>query len=594
MSAIYGILGDADTSELSAMGTRLAHRGSGVSEWSVAPGVLFGRRYRMPDGQVATGGGVPVAFDGFIDNRAAIAAALGLKPHEACDDSVLVAAVCDRDGADALSTLRGQFGVAIYDAKTRTLTLGRDRWGSRSVYYARHAGCLVFASEYKALLTFRDMPARPNLEAIQYVQCTLHGHPAACFLAGVDVVPSGSWVAFQGGQVRSRRYWDVAIRIADRSEADHAASVRTGFLEALREQTESKSTIGVALSGGLDSALVVAGMHQVADGKPIHTFTAGFGPDDPEMIGAAQVARHFATIHHEILMPPEMLVQVLRPLVWHMEDTVGHEETAYLYVTTREAVRYVDTLFSGRKADMLFAGMPRHKLIKLAIDLPPLRPVLREFYNFTQSGRPPHSPLARLLVAGYYRGRTMPPAHVLGVPDFPPPDPLPLAIAEPLNQKLRRDVFDEPVTMTATERLHSAFALHSNSPFMDFRMIDRAFEIPDRFKIRGLTQKHILRVACRGMLPDGALARKKSLQRLRHDEALSNALAQMAGELLTPSAVGARGFFSQQHVDRVLRRSPGAAYSSMQIYRVWSLLLAETWARIFLDRRGAPLEIGEG
>lgn len=576
------------------MGSRLAHRGSGVSEWSVVPGIFFGRRYRSANGQAAGDNGVPVTFDGFIDNRAHIAAALGLKSHETCDDSALVAALCEREGADALSALRGQFGVAIYDAKTRTLTLGRDRWGSRSVYYARHAGCLVFASEYKALLAFRDLPARPNLEAIQYVQCTLHGHPAACFLAGVDVVPSGSWVAFQGGQVRSKRYWDIAIRIAARSEADHAASVRTGFLEALREQTASKDTIGIALSGGLDSALVVAGMHQVASGKLIHTFTAGFGPEDPEMIGAGQVARHFGTIHHEILMPPEMLPQVLQPMVWHMEDTVGHEETAYLYVTTREAVRYVDTLFSGRKADMLFAGMPRHKLIKLAIDLPPLRPVLREFYNFTQSGRPPSSPLGRLLVAGYYRGKTMPPAHVLGVPDFPPADPLPLGIEQPLNQKLRRDVFDEPVTMTATERLHSAFALHSSSPFMDFRMIDRAFEIPDRLKIRGLRQKHILRVACRGLLPEGVLARKKSLQRLQHDEALSDALEQMADDLLTPSAVAARGFFSQHHVDRALRRSPGAAYSSMQIYRVWSLLLAELWARTFLDRRGAPLENGQG
>jgi asparagine synthase (glutamine-hydrolysing) len=145
--------------------------------------------------------------------------------------------------------------------------------------------------------------------------------------------------------------------------------------------------------------------------------------------------------------------------------------------------------------------------------------------------------------------------------------------------------------MTATERLHSAFALHSNSPFMDFRMIDRAFEIPDRLKIRGLRQKYILRVACRGLLPDGVLARKKSLQRLRHDEALTEALEQLAGELLTPSAVTARGFFSPEHVARVLRRRPGAAYSSMQIYRVWSLLLAEIWARLFLDRRGAPLEV---
>jgi asparagine synthase (glutamine-hydrolysing) len=120
-------------------------------------------------------------------------------------------------------------------------------------------------------------------------------------------------------------------------------------------------------------------------------------------------------------------------------------------------------------------------------------------------------------------------------------------------------------------------------------MFDRAFEVPDRLKIRGLKQKYILRVACRGLLPAGVLARKKSLQRLRHDEMLSEVLAQLAGEMLTPAAVSARGFFAPDHVSRVLRREPGAAYSSMQIYRIWSLLLAEIWARTFLDNRGAPL-----
>jgi asparagine synthase (glutamine-hydrolysing) len=179
---------------------------------------------------------------------------------------------------------------------------------------------------------------------------------------------------------------------------------------------------------------------------------------------------------------------------------------------------------------------------------------------------------------------------VLGVAEFPPGEPLPLSGAQPLNQKLRRDLFEEPVTMTATERLHSAFALHSNSPFMDPRMIDRAFEVPDRLKVRGLKQKYILRAACRGMLPAGALARKKSLQRLRHDEMLSDVLEQLAADLLSPAALAARGFFTPEHVGRVLQRPKGRAYSSLQIYRIWALVLAELWGRLYLDRRGAPLE----
>ena len=136
---------------------------------------------------------VPVAFDGFIDNRSALRgcsgapARGGLRRRDARVRGVPQARA-GRPFADP-----GQFGVAIYDAKSRTLLLGRDRWGSRSVYWARHRDCLVFASEYKALLTFRDLPARPNLAAIQYVQCTMHGHPYACYLADAQVVPSGSW-----------------------------------------------------------------------------------------------------------------------------------------------------------------------------------------------------------------------------------------------------------------------------------------------------------------------------------------------------------------------------------------------------------------
>ena len=103
----------------------------------------------------------------------------------------------------------------------------------------------MFASEYKALLTFRDLPARPNLAAIQYVQCTMHGHPYACYLADAQVVPSGSWGNDPRRGGLHSPILDVAIEIADRSDEAHAAAVRHTFLEALREQTATKRAVGV-------------------------------------------------------------------------------------------------------------------------------------------------------------------------------------------------------------------------------------------------------------------------------------------------------------------------------------------------------------
>ena len=124
MSAIYGIVGDAEGSELERMGERLAHRGSAVAEWSPAPRVLFGQRVRDENGSGLSVPAVPVAFDGFIDNRTALAETLGLRPEEACDDATLVFAVYRKLGPDGLSRIRGQFGVAIYDAKRRHVVSG--------------------------------------------------------------------------------------------------------------------------------------------------------------------------------------------------------------------------------------------------------------------------------------------------------------------------------------------------------------------------------------------------------------------------------------------------------------------------------------
>jgi asparagine synthase (glutamine-hydrolysing) len=541
-----------------------------------------------------------IVLDGFVDNLPQLRELLGPPGAHLRDEAEVIYALYRVHGPDTFRLLRGQFGIALWDPARRALVLARDRWGARSIYYTRHQGCVAFASEYKALLAFRDLPARPNLAAIQYTQSTYHAHPSECFLAGVEVVPASAWVAIKSADAPATEghFWEPVVAVAQRTEAQHAYLVRRTLKDALREQTAGRASIGVALGGGLDSALVVAALTRVAGDKRIHTFTAGFEADDPEVERARGVAEHFGTTHHQILLRSTELPAVLRPMVWHMEDTVGREENAYLYVTARAAAQHVDTLFSGRKADMLFAGMPRHRLIRLAAMLPLLRPELREFYDFTQTGHQPASLLGRALAIGY-GGAAEPPARVRGWEEPPPRASWPLHLAQPLNHKLRSDILGEPGTMTATEHLHSAFGLHSNSPFMDYRMFEVAFSIPDQLKVRwagrlGLMTKYILRVAGAGLLPGAVLFRRKSLQRLRHDGVLSEVLAFLADDLLSPAAVRSRGLFTVEHVDRVRRRRAGRPYSAPQVHRLWSLLLVELWARLFLDGRGAPLPTEAG
>jgi asparagine synthase (glutamine-hydrolysing) len=126
-------------------------------------------------------------------------------------------------------------------------------------------------------------------------------------------------------------------------------------------------------------------------------------------------------------------------------------------------------------------------------------------------------------------------------------------------------------------------AQHTNPAF-----IAAAFSIPDGLKIRGTTQKYILRKACRGLLPRRALAIGKSFNRMKHDLELCDVLDAMADELLAPGAVAARGLFDPGYIARLRSRPAGRPYGRERIYRLWSLLLAELWSRLYLDGRGAP------
>ncbi len=590
MAGIYGILGSADPGELVAMGARLPHRGTAVREWSSRADLHLG--LRSSDGEVALDAAVEhdVLFDGFLDNTDELLELLGAgaRHREQPDCAWIARGVFERFGPAGFDRLAGHFAVVLWDKAQDRLILARDRYGARPLNITSADGRCLFASEYKALLAIPWVPARPNPDAIQYLQCTKFVRPDATFLRDVHPVPPGQWVSVSLRDTRPDRgtpYWSVQAEIGHRSEAELTALLRSSILDATRRQAAPYDPIGVSLSGGLDSAITLAALKHVAPEKTVHTFSAGFGARDREIVDAREMADHFGTIHHQLFLQPDELPDLLPPVVWYLEDPAGREETAFLYITSREAAPHVSMLLAGYGADLLFAGMPRHRVTSMALRYPLLRRPLEDFLTYTQTGLPPRSPAGKLLTALYYRGKRYPVPAVIGAESWPSRITLQPSTEQPLTSYLL-DVLAKESVESKTERLHTAFGVAFNAPCMDPSIIACASQIPDDMRIRGRTQKYVLREAFRGLLPDDVVQRKKTLQKLQHDQEFSRVLESLAERYLSPADVLARGLIDPAYVGAVIRRTPEQAYSSERAYRIWSLIMTELWCRAFLDERG--------
>jgi asparagine synthase (glutamine-hydrolysing) len=589
MGAIFGILGEADRAELESMGARLAHRGAREVIWTVTDQVHLGQRVWPAGGENIAPPTRPIAFTGCVGNQAEIATRLGCQDTRPIpSDADLVFELYHKLGAEGLRHIAGPFALALWDEGQRHLVLARDVSATSPLYFARVGQRCLFASEYKALLAIGSVPARPNRDAIQYLHNTKYVQSDASCLADVFPVPGGMWVQVSASGQVAHRYEDLALPVSALPESAQADALRHSLIEAAGRQTRRYHSIGVALSAGLDSAITVAAVRHAGPEKNLHTFTTGFGPDDVALAEAAAVARHFGCLHHEVFFSSDDLSVLLPRTLWHMEDPIGREEKVFYYVLATEAAKHVSILLAGHNADALFGGMPRHLVAKAAANVALTRGPLEELYYYTQTGARPKSLAGKILVRVYSKGEPVPPPRVRGAVAAPAGTALPRRVEQPLTALLRQSVLCEPNANSAIERIHAAASIPYNSLFIDPDVIRCSVTIPDRLKIRGIRQKHILRKACTGLLPDEMLRRKKGLLQLRHDKQFCDVLDELACTLLSPQAVAARALFEPSYVARIGRRPARGIYRSEQIYRLWSLLLTELWSRLFLDARGAP------
>jgi asparagine synthase (glutamine-hydrolysing) len=559
VGAIFGLIGDGTLDEVRAMGQRMSHRGVACRVWSPAPRVYFGTR-----------GASPAAVNGRI------AADTQLDEIADTDLEALLG-----DGPDALRNLHGYFSIAYSDDARGSVLLACDTSGFKSLYYTVLDERIAFASEYKAFLALADFHPRLDRDAAQYYLATLSFRMDRPLMSGVHPLIAGTAAIVRPVEAIPAAYWAPLRRLDERSPADFAGAVQETLLRVVERQSRRFTRVGITLSGGLDSACVLAALRRARQEVEITSYTIGFGPDDADVRGGRELARLFGTQHRELFFEPASIPQHLPRLVWLMEDCTGREESLLQYRLLSTAAQSEKVMFGGYGADYLFGGMPRYRLLRMREVLPWLHTPLTEIYQLTQTGIAPRSWLGRLGKHLLYRGRrASPPAvHGAGGPARVRDD---IALDQFLAEQLC-DAQDSGYLEAALETAGGEF----RDPFQSTDMMDLALAIPASFNVGLWRQKKILRRAVAELLPADVVRRPKSLPRLRHDLALSRTLDEMADTMLSPGIVRERDLISPAYVENLRARPTDVPYSSSDLYRLWSLLCLEIWQRQFIDGRGA-------
>lgn len=526
-------------------------------------------------------------------------------------------------GEDVVLRLNGMFAVGLFDERTETLLLIRDRLGVKPLFYAQVGATLVFASEIKALLADPDVPNDLDAEGlVEYLTFNYTLGPRT-LLRAVRRLPPAHLLRWQGGEVHLREYWDVDLA-AERpfSEREAGEVVRESLRRAVRRRLRSDVPLGAFLSGGIDSTVVVSLMAEQLGTSSFQVFTGDFRETSySEQVYAALVARRYGLDHRTVVISPTV-EDLIQKIVWFNDEPLGDSSSIPTYLLSEFTRRHVKVALSGDGGDEIFFGYETYhadQLFRLYRRLPAaLRrsvipglvdrlPVsfekisfdfkLRQFvaagvvepFEAHCSWRRIFSePEQRALLDGGVVERAR------GFSPFETPrryfDRYPRAdfLTRCLYVDLRTWLADD--MLVKVDRASMAHALEVRSPFLDFELVELVFSMPRGLKLRGLTKKYILKRAFADLIPAPILKRKKSgfnspigywlrreLRVLVHDLLLSPRIRELG--VFRPAPLG-------QMVEEFMRGERDHSH------RIWGLLNLVLWYEtIALGRRHAGVGV---
>ncbi|MBL8149000.1 MAG: asparagine synthase (glutamine-hydrolyzing) [Blastocatellia bacterium] len=653
MCGICGIFKHSNTqfeiseSLIRSMRDRMLHRGPDDAGTYISPDgrVGFGHRRLSIVDLSASGrqpmanedGSIWISFNGEIYNHKRLRAELLSKGHiyKSNTDTETILHLYEEHGLDFVQAIEGMFAIALWDSNQERLILVRDRLGIKPLYYTEVQGQLLFASEIKSLLAHPQVIRDVDEESLYHYLTFLTTPAPRTLFRGIKKLPAGHiLVCDLHGRISIRNYWDaiVARPQEDYSEEFCIDRIQTLLAESVEKQMMSDVPFGVFLSGGVDSSANVALMARAMN-KPVRTFTVGFNSADGynELEYARQIAHHFGTDHHEVMIGPEDVVDFLPDLIFHQDEPIADPVCVPLYYVSK-LVRDSGTIVVqvGEGSDEIFSGYSNYidylnlyeKVWKNVEHMPMFARKIAGFItapfadtiaeHFLPRGKKLFPELVRRMGSGEelfwggviiydevskrdllsksYRDRTrslssytVAKAHIDKIrAEKPSADFLERLIYVELKMRLAE------LLLMRVDKITMATSIEARVPFLDHKLVEFAMNIPRKLKYKDGQAKYILKKALEGVLPDNIIYRKKQGFGLPIKEWFIDRMSKFVQDSLMRSPLRKRELFNYDYIKTLIdvHRSGKIDYS----FNLWSLLNLSLWYEHWIEDRLVAIE----
>jgi asparagine synthase (glutamine-hydrolysing) len=608
MCGIYGMVSRTGASlrypeALDRMGHALAHRGpDGHAVFTSTCASIGTERLRIVDLHVradqpfaAPSSQVWLECNGEIYNARTLRAEYPEYPFRSESDVEAILPLYLHRGTDAIPLLDGMFGLAIWDNRTKTLILARDRAGEKPLFYARLANEIWFASELQSLLQHPQIGRELDRDALDaYLKLGYVPEPWTMF-RNIRRVEAGTFIRFSEQSEQVVRYWDPgAFAIEERAKRNAIRECRVLLEEAVTKQIIADVPVGVFVSGGLDSSILATLAARTLGPDRVHTFSAQFTEDSYDESGAAaKLMAEIGTRHVPVRTDEETLREALDHVINGVAEPLADPAILPTFLLARAARRHVKVILSGEGADELFGGYPTyigHKLAPMYDALPaPMRAAFRTFVGrmkpttkkvtlefllrkfVTDAGKPwsdRHfswfgSGLSDEVFADGGGARPLP------YPIDTDRDPLTAAMLLDYRSYLRDNL------LVKVDRATMLSSVEARAPFLDRDVTKFALSLPPDLRVRRFETKWLLKKAAEAWLPREVIYRRKRGLSVPVASWLNHGLRPEVDRLLDRERLRAQGFVNAGYAARlVAEHRTGVANHARPL---WALLMLQFW-----------------
>ena len=565
-----------------------------------------------------------LVFNGEIYNHLDLRPDLEKRGHVYASktDSETIIHLYEERGIDFVHEIEGDFGIGLWDEQKEELSLYRDRMGVKPLYFYIKNGCIIFASEIKAILAHPKVERDIDETALSDYLTFLTTPAPQTLFKDIQKLPAGHRLVInRKGDVRIDQYWD-ALPPKDapiRTEAEHMDEILRLLRSSIKKRMMSDVPFGVFLSGGVDSSANVALMSELMD-RPVDTFTVGFHDHEylNELESARRIAGIYKTNHHEVIIGDREFNDFLPELVFHQDEPIADPVCVPLYYVSKLA-RDSGTIVVqvGEGADEIFSGYANYvRNLRLYENFWRYAERAPEFIrraarnsvaavveatgrgrSFTELARRLEksepmfwggavvyddsikpsvlSPRMREHLNGHSSLATV--EKYLGHIEHERPDSDYLSRMTYLELKLRLP----ELLLMRVDKITMATSVEARVPFLDHHLVEYAMGLPRELKVNGKTGKHILKRALESILPHDLLYSKKRGFGAPIREWFRTATGEEYTSRLMNSPIWKRDYFDRDFVERMLaeHRSGRTDWS----FHLWALLNLSLWYEHWIE-----------